>query len=120
VQPGIYDNRRILLTGNVGPEGLMEAARYAYGCGLLSPPDLVQIPHQGSRRNVTPAVLNAWLGAPNGGNPQRGTAMVMAGAQKREHPCKKVKNVCGAATPSSSAARDGCGCRTDIRCAARA
>jgi hypothetical protein len=92
VQLGLYDNRKILLTADVGPEGLMEAARYAYGLGLLSPPDLVQIPHQGSRRNVTPAALNAWLGAPNGGNPRRGTAMVMVGAGKKEHPRKKVKN----------------------------
>ena len=92
VQLGIYDNRRILLTADVGPRGLMEAARYAYGRGLLAPPDLIQIPHQGSRRNVTPAALNAWLGEPNGGNPRRGTAMVMVGAKKTEHPRKKVKN----------------------------
>ena len=92
VQLSISDNRKILLTADVGPEGLSEAARYAYGRGLLDAPDLVQIPHQGSRRNVTPAVLNAWLGPPNGGNPSRGTAMVMVGAAKMEHPRKKVKN----------------------------
>jgi beta-lactamase superfamily II metal-dependent hydrolase len=92
VQLGIYDNRKILLTADVGPEGLTEAARFAYRRGLLSPPDLVQIPHQGSRRNVTPASLNAWLGVPNGGNARRGTAMVTVGAKKREHPRKKVKN----------------------------
>jgi beta-lactamase superfamily II metal-dependent hydrolase len=92
VQLGVYDNRKILLTADVGPEGLMEAARYAYRRGLLSPLDLVQIPHQGSRRNVTPAALDAWLGAPNGSNPPRGAAMVMVGAKKKEHPRKKVKN----------------------------
>jgi hypothetical protein len=92
VQLGIYDKRKILLTADVGPEGLMEAARYAYARGLLSPPDLVQIPHQGSRRNVTPAALDAWLGAPNGGNSPRGTAMATVGAKKKEHPRKKVKN----------------------------
>ena len=88
----MYDNRKILLTGDVGPVGLMEAAHYAYSRGLLSPPDCIQIPHQGSRRNVTPAVLNVWLGAPNGGTPRRGTAMVMVGAKKKDHPRKKVKN----------------------------
>jgi beta-lactamase superfamily II metal-dependent hydrolase len=92
VQLGVYDNRKILLTADVGPEGLTEAARYAYERGLLCAPDLVQISHQGSRRNVTPAVLNAWLDAPNGGNLRRGTAMVMVGANKKEHPRKKVKN----------------------------
>jgi hypothetical protein len=92
VQLGIYDNRKILLTADVGPDGFMEAAQYAFDRGLLGPPDLVQIPHQGSRRNVTPGVLNAWLGRPNGGATRRGTAMVMVGAKKDEHPRNKVKN----------------------------
>jgi beta-lactamase superfamily II metal-dependent hydrolase len=92
VQLGVYDNKRILLTADVGPVGLMEAAQYAQVLGLLGPPDMIQIPHQGSRRNVTPAVLNAWLGVPNGGNPTRGSALVMVGRNKTEHPRKKVKN----------------------------
>jgi hypothetical protein len=92
VQLGMYDHRKILLTADVGPEGLMDAAGYAYARGLLSPPDLFQIPHQGSRRNLTPAVLNAWLGRANAGNPWGGAAMVMVGAKKKEHPRKKVKN----------------------------
>ena len=41
---------------------------------------------------VTPAVLNAWLGQPNGGALERGRAYVMVGAQKADHPRKKVKN----------------------------
>lgn len=92
VQLGVYDNRKILLTADVGPDGLMEAARYAHSRGLLAAPDLIQIPHQGSRRNVSPTVLNAWLGPPNGGTPQRGKAFVSVGAKKTEHPRKKVKN----------------------------
>lgn len=92
VQLGVYDSKRILLTADVGPVGLMEAAEYAKSLGLLSAPDMIQIPHQGSRRNVTPAVLNAWLGAPNSGNPRRGSALVMVGKNKTEHPRKKVKN----------------------------
>jgi hypothetical protein len=43
---------------DVGPEGLMEAAQYAKLVGLHGPPSLVQMPHHGSRRNVTPTVLN--------------------------------------------------------------
>jgi len=92
VQLGIYDNRKILLTADVGPEGFLEAAQCAYNHGILDPPDLIQIPHQGSRRNVTPGVLNAWLGQPNCGAPLRGTAMVMVGAKKSDHPRNKVKN----------------------------
>jgi hypothetical protein len=92
VQLGLYDHKKILLTADVGPAGLMEAAQYAQSRGFLSAPDMIQIPHQGSRRNVTPAVLDAWLGAPNGGNPHRGNAVVMVGKNKTEHPRKKVKN----------------------------
>src|SRR5205085_1660307 len=36
VQLAMYDNRKILLTADVGPEGLAEAANYAYSLGLLS------------------------------------------------------------------------------------
>jgi len=92
VQLAMYDNKKILLTADVGPEGLAEAANYAFQRGFLSAPDLVQIPHQGSRRNVSPAVLDAWLGTSNGGTPKRGSAMVSIGAKKMEHPRKKVKN----------------------------
>jgi beta-lactamase superfamily II metal-dependent hydrolase len=92
VQLGMYDNKKILLTADVGPAGLEEAALYAHSRGFLSPPDMIQIPHQGSRRNVTPAVLNAWLGEPNGGVPGRGSALVMVGKNKNEWPRKKVKN----------------------------
>lgn len=92
VQLGMFEGRKILLTADVGPEGLMEAAQYAHANRLLVQPDLVQIPHQGSRRNVSPEVLNAWLGQPNGGAVNRGVAMVMVGAKKDEHPRKKVKN----------------------------
>ncbi|MCZ8181489.1 MAG: hypothetical protein O9322_00810 [Beijerinckiaceae bacterium] len=92
VQLGLYDDKKILLTADVGPAGLMEAALYAESLGILSPPDMIQIPHQGSRRNVTPAVLNAWLGQPDGGAHYRGNALVMVGRNKLEWPRKKVKN----------------------------
>ncbi len=72
VQLGVYENHKALLTADAGPEALTEATNYARTLGMLSAPNLSQIPHQGSRRNVTPAVLNAWLGQPNGGTPERG------------------------------------------------
>ena len=92
VQFANYENHKVLLTADAGPRALAEAADYASRLGMLSAPDLIQIPHQGSRRNVSPAVLNAWLGLPNGGTPKRGNAYVMVGAQKQDHPRKKVKN----------------------------
>ena len=62
VHLGQLGAKTVLLTADVGPEGLGEAALYAASIGRLMPPDLVQVPHHGSRRNVTPAVLDAWLG----------------------------------------------------------
>jgi beta-lactamase superfamily II metal-dependent hydrolase len=91
VQLGLYDNKKVLLTADVGPAGLTEAAIYAHSRGLLSAPDFVQVPHHGSRRNVTPTVLNAWLGSPNGGT-TRGVAFVSLGSNKDDYPRKKVKN----------------------------
>lgn len=87
-----YENHRVLLTADAGPDALTEAALYAHAIQRLSAPNLVQIPHQGSRRNVTPRVLDAWLGPPDGGGSVRGHAYVMVGAQKPDHPRKKVKN----------------------------
>jgi beta-lactamase superfamily II metal-dependent hydrolase len=63
VQLGLIDGHKILLTADVGPEGLNEAAEYAAVRGVLAPPEFVQMPHHGSRRNVTPSILDRWLGA---------------------------------------------------------
>ena len=93
VQLGILDGQRALLTADIGPEGLMEALNYALVAGLMGPLSFVQIPHHGSRRNVTPTVLNAWLGKPlpslhNG----VGTAFCSVGKDADIYPRKKVKN----------------------------
>jgi beta-lactamase superfamily II metal-dependent hydrolase len=90
VQLGRIDSNSILLTADVGPAGLNEAADYAQALGLLSPPTVVQIPHHGSRRNVTPAVLNRWLGEPT--RADRGRAYVSVGKDADLYPRKKVKN----------------------------
>ena len=93
VQIGLFQGKRVLLTGDVGPEGLAEAADYAEELGILSPPDFVQIPHHGSRSNVTPSVLNRWLGNPLAdANGRRGTAFVSMGKDADKYPRKKVKN----------------------------
>jgi beta-lactamase superfamily II metal-dependent hydrolase len=84
VQLGQFDNKKILLTADIGPAGLNEAADYAETLGVLTPPDFVQVPHHGSRKNVTPDVLNRWLGpiAPKG--TKRGTAFVSVGKEKSD------------------------------------
>jgi hypothetical protein len=91
VQLGVIDGHRILLTADVGPDGLNEAGNYAFSRGLLVPPHVVQIPHHGSRRNVTPTVLDRWLGSYPA--PQtRGHAYVSVGKDAYKYPRRRVKN----------------------------
>lgn len=57
-------DEKILLTGDVGRDGLTEAADYAPFVGLALPGiDRFDVPHHGSRRNVSSEVLDRWLGA---------------------------------------------------------
>lgn len=92
VQLGQIDGRKILLTGDVGPVGLNEAADYAASLGLLSPPNFVQVPHHGSRKNVTPAVLDRWLGPIKAKGTKTGTAFVSVGKTKDDYPRGQVQN----------------------------
>ena len=93
VQLGTFPEGTVLLTGDVGPEGLREAADYAEIHGILHPPTLVQIPHHGSRRNVTPAVLDRWLGPRVASSEdKRGSAFCSVGSNKEDYPRKVVSN----------------------------
>ncbi|MFT2658082.1 MBL fold metallo-hydrolase, partial [Escherichia coli] len=58
------DGFSILLTGDAGPVALNEAADYIQANGLYSKgyPNLIQVPHHGSRKNVTPELLNRLIG----------------------------------------------------------
>ena len=54
---------KILLTGDSGRAGLSIAADFAPSVGLTLPGiDRFQIPHHGSRRNVSSEILDRWLG----------------------------------------------------------
>jgi len=92
VQLGVLDGSHILLTADVGPEGLNEAADYAARLGLLTPPSFVQVPHHGSRRNVTPAVLDRWLGPKMANGSVFGTAYCSVGDNKTDYPRGQVSN----------------------------
>ncbi len=95
IQIGIFDGRMALLTGDAGPDGLNEAAAYAEAIGVTVPGlRFVQVPHHGSRRNVTPSVLDRWLGQPLSGSTEkaRGTAFCSAAKDDEDHPRKKVQN----------------------------
>lgn len=58
----LLDNK-ILLTGDAGRRSLMLAANFAETQGIQLPGlNIIQIPHHGSRRNVSSEVLDKWLG----------------------------------------------------------
>lgn len=81
----------VLLTGDVGPVGLNEAADYAITLGLARP-TFVQMPHHGSRHNVTPKVLDRWLGPTKTQGIEVGTAFCSIGEKKSEYPRGQAKN----------------------------
>src|SRR5262249_49750017 len=88
---GEFDGRRLLLTADVGPEGLDEAADYAAAIGKLRP-HMMQIPHHGSRRNVTPMVLDRWIGGKVSKDVVCGTAMCSVGEGNADFPRGQVNN----------------------------
>lgn len=85
------EGRTVLLTADVGPAGLSEAADYAAALGLTYP-GFMQMPHHGSRHNVTPAILDRWLGTTKSQGTVVGTAFCSIGANKPEYPRGQVKN----------------------------
>lgn len=93
VQMAVIDNRQLVLTGDVGPDGLHEAASYAEALvGVLSP-KFIQVPHHGSRRNVTPSALNRWLGPiKQQDSANIGSAFCSAARLDEDHPRQKVIN----------------------------
>jgi beta-lactamase superfamily II metal-dependent hydrolase len=92
VQLGQMEGQKVLLTGDVGPVGLNEAADYAALLGMLAPPNFAQVPHHGSRRNVTPAVLDRWLGPIKAQGTITGHAFVSVGKEKSDYPRGQVQN----------------------------
>jgi beta-lactamase superfamily II metal-dependent hydrolase len=91
VQYAELDGNGILLTADVGPVGLTEAADYAAALGL-NRTKFVQMPHHGSRHNVTPAVLDRWLGPRQPQGTFIGTSFCSIGANKPDYPRGQVKN----------------------------
>ena len=88
-------DEKILLTGDVGRDGLSEAADFAPVIGLRLPGiDHFDVPHHGSRRNVSTEVLDRWLGPrlpkrlPEG----HGTfgACISANPDDKDHPRRAV------------------------------
>lgn len=63
VQYAQLDGQKILLTGDAGVGTLEEAYQYATSIGVSLPGiNFFQVPHHGSRRNLSSEILDKWLG----------------------------------------------------------
>lgn len=96
VQFARLSGHTIVLTGDSGRRGLQQAADYAPMAGLTLPGvDRIQVPHHGSRRNVSTELLDAWLGPRLAEKPAPGTgkfsAIVSSAKADKAHPRKAVK-----------------------------
>lgn len=81
-------NFGVLLTGDAGVKALNKA--YDYHPNLSSKLEFIQIPHHGSRRNVSPSILNKILGDKN--QKENKIAFVSASKEAKKHPRQPVIN----------------------------
>lgn len=93
VQLGHVADRSLLFTGDAGRAALEEAAETAGANNGNLRLSMMQVPHHGSRRNVSPSLLNRFLGEtkPQGTNPSV-TAVASAAESSEEHPRRQVVN----------------------------
>lgn len=85
----------IMLTGDAGREALEISRKYLVANGVSLPKiDRFQVPHHGSRRNLSSGLLNAFLGnklvAPLDEGNNNGFALISASEKDDEHPKKSV------------------------------
>ena len=88
------DDHGVLLTGDAGRQALTKAYEYAWDCDYdLQQCRFVQMPHHGSRRNVSPEVLDMLLGPilPVGSTATK-TSFVNTSKGAPDHPRKSVVN----------------------------
>ena len=87
-------DEKILLTGDAGIEALKEAYDFLVNELDISLPGInrFQVPHHGSRRNLSSGVLDDWLGHkfPDQAERSKFTAIISANQQDEEHPKKDV------------------------------
>jgi len=83
------NKRGILLTGDAGVKALGKA--YSYKPQITDNLKFIQVPHHGSRRNVSPSVLDNILGE-KGQEENSKTAFISAGKESSTHPRQSVVN----------------------------
>lgn len=87
--------QKIMLTADAGRAALTESADYCAVLGISLPGiDRFQVPHHGSRRNVSTEVLDRLLGPRVAAQPAAGaegfTAVVSSAKKDEQHPRKAV------------------------------
>lgn len=94
VQLANFAGEHVVLTADAGRAALDEAANYTPFSGLSLPANeirLMQVPHHGSRHNVSTETLDRWLGkVGDESQDARSTAIVSAGKDDQDHPRKVV------------------------------
>ena len=86
-------DRKVLLTGDAGVRALAEAHEAATAMGKsTSNLDWFQVPHHGSRRNLSSDVLDTWLGVKLSGPVKSPIprAIISANQKDKDHPKKAV------------------------------
>jgi beta-lactamase superfamily II metal-dependent hydrolase len=87
------DGRSLIFTGDAGAHALHRAADYLDWSGFdWSTLRFMQIPHHGSRRNVTPSVLDRYLGPKVQYDVTKSAFVSCAPEGGPKHPAKKVTN----------------------------
>lgn len=95
VQYAELSGKKILLTGDTGREGLQEFVDYAPFLGVTLPGiDRFQVPHHGSRRNVSTELLDKILGprldSKVADDSTKFTAIISSAKEDEDHPRKAV------------------------------
>jgi hypothetical protein len=92
VQYANLSGNKILLTGDVGIEGLEEAYQYAISLQIPLPGvNHFQTPHHGARRNLSSDILDKWLGPKLPHSEQaKFSTIISANANDEDHPKKAV------------------------------
>lgn len=81
---GQFDGKGVLFTGDAGRQSLAQAITFARALGIsLRGLNCVQIPHHGSRRNVSPSILNEITAS---------YALISVAPKSSTHPRRKVTN----------------------------
>ena len=96
VMVGEFGDKIALLTGDAGIRALTKSAEYAESCNYSLPDKVTfyQVPHHGSRNNVSTSVLDRIVGSRKSSDdlaPTK-TAYVSAGKDSKTHPRKMVVN----------------------------